>query len=91
MDDMNEIGRRTLLEVERYARGDDGSAQEVFRVNYASALLDAFGSVENVDNVSVDDVYNSVLTTVRRTWPDFVPQPMEGMGPSAGLEQSPAG
>ncbi len=85
MGDMNEVGRRTLLEVEKYARGDDGSAQEHFRVTYSHALLDAFGSVEDLDNVPVDDVQRTVLASVRTMSPGFVPQLVEGTGPSGGL------
>lgn len=85
MVDMNEVGRRTLLEVEKYARGDDGSAQELFRISYSHALLDAFTSAENLDDVSINDVYLTALASIRTTSPDFIALPVEGAGPSGGL------
>ncbi len=85
MVDMNEVGRRTLLEVEKYARGDDGSAQELFRVTYSQALLEAFTSAEDLDDVSIADVYLNALASVRTEWPDFIALLVEGSGPSGGL------
>ena len=85
MVDMNEVGRRTLLEVEKYARGDDGSAQELFRVTYSEAPLDAFTSADDLDDVSINEVYLAALASVHTSSPGFIPRPVEGAGPSGGL------